>query len=579
MDIKRKPRILWVGEATFLKTGYSVYGHEVLKRLHATGKYEIAELGGYADETATERFKLPWTFYGNAPVENQSHPSYNDEAVSLYRSQNTYQFGEWRFEDVCLDFRPDIVMDIRDHWMHEFIARSPFRPHFKWLVMPTIDSAPQQEQWLATYLDADIVTTYSQFGKDCLEQETNGSIKVADITPPGADLSAFKPVEDKEKHKEECGLDPNCKIVGTVMRNQVRKLFPDLFKSFADFGRKHPDIAENTFLYAHTAWPDLGWDIPSLLRENDIGHRVLFTYVCQQPNCKYVFPSFFQGGRTTCQKCHRRTAKLPTTQSGVNNQQLAAIYNWFDVYVQYSVCEGFGMPQVEAASCGVPVMAVDYSAMQSVVKDLKGTPIDVQRMFRDANTQQWRALPDNDDFVEKLAKFLSKPTTVRRHKGREAYNQVLKKYNYDITATKWEAIIDGVELREEIETWDSPPRLNTPNTSPPRNMNPEQLVHWAVLNTWGEPDQVQSYVALRMLRDLQYGSTVGGTGGLFFNEASHLANKNVYHQFLPEHAIRQFYDMAERRNTYEKRRVGMIKVATPSFVKNKKEDINGTNKR
>jgi glycosyltransferase involved in cell wall biosynthesis len=58
--------------------------------------------------------------------------------------------------------------------------------------------------------------------------------------------------------------------------------------------------------------------------------------------------------------------------SGVNNpiseEELASIYNLFDLYIQYANSEGFGMPQLEAAQCGALVASVDYSAMSSVDK-------------------------------------------------------------------------------------------------------------------------------------------------------------------------------------------------------------------
>ena len=40
------------------------------------------------------------------------------------------------------------------------------------------------------------------------------------------------------------------------------------------------------------------------------------------------------------------------------------------------------MPQVEAACCGVPVAAVDYSAMEDVVRHTNGYPIRIKKMFR-----------------------------------------------------------------------------------------------------------------------------------------------------------------------------------------------------
>ena len=42
-----KKKVLFVSEASYLNTGYATYSREVLKRLHATGKYELAEFSIY----------------------------------------------------------------------------------------------------------------------------------------------------------------------------------------------------------------------------------------------------------------------------------------------------------------------------------------------------------------------------------------------------------------------------------------------------------------------------------------------------------------------------------------------------
>ena len=131
----RKKRILFCGEASFLNTGYATYVREMLTYLHATGKYDIAEFGAYANTEHEEARGLPWKFYGTMPSE-QSSQAIKDE----YNSKPTNQFGEFMFEHVCLDFLPDIVCDIRDFWMLDFAERSPFRPYFKWCIMPTVDA-------------------------------------------------------------------------------------------------------------------------------------------------------------------------------------------------------------------------------------------------------------------------------------------------------------------------------------------------------------------------------------------------------------------------------------------------------
>jgi len=45
--MKFKKRILFIGEASPLETGFSNYYRQLLSRLQETGKYDIAELGSY----------------------------------------------------------------------------------------------------------------------------------------------------------------------------------------------------------------------------------------------------------------------------------------------------------------------------------------------------------------------------------------------------------------------------------------------------------------------------------------------------------------------------------------------------
>jgi glycosyltransferase involved in cell wall biosynthesis len=46
---------------------------------------------------------------------------------------------------------------------------------------------------------------------------------------------------------------------------------------------------------------------------------------------------------------------------------MSAIYNAFDVLLNPSMGEGFGVPIVEAQACGVPVIVSDHSAMSELV--------------------------------------------------------------------------------------------------------------------------------------------------------------------------------------------------------------------
>ena len=246
----RKLRILWCGESSFLNTGYAVYAKELLGRLHSSGKYEIAELACYAAQNDPKIHSVPWKLYPTLPI--------NDNERHDYATSSNAQFGEWRFDDICLDFKPDVVIDIRDWWMMEYQNRSPFRKFFKWVVMPTVDSEPQQEQYISTYLGADAVFTYSDFGKRVLENDSNGNIEVLDVCSPAANFDFLKPVSNKKEHKRMFGFLENVNIVGTVMRNQRRKLYPNLISTFRKLLDDNPQLQKNTFLYIHSSYPDVG---------------------------------------------------------------------------------------------------------------------------------------------------------------------------------------------------------------------------------------------------------------------------------------------------------------------------------
>jgi len=228
---------------------------------------------------------------------------------------------------------------IRDFWMDEFVLRSPLRSNFKVIWMPTIDGAPQRKLWVDTYKQCDAIMTYSQWGKDLLEKEYD--IRVTAVASPGAELDLFKPVPDKGAHKAKHGIDPSSFIIGTVMRNQKRKLYVDLIEAFAEWLRSskkssHLDIAKKTYLYLHTSYPDVGYDIGDAIQKFKVGNKVLMTYLCSA--CGTAYPSFFSGEWAHCRRCGKLAAHPPNANHSVGRDVLASIYNIFDVYVQYSIC-------------------------------------------------------------------------------------------------------------------------------------------------------------------------------------------------------------------------------------------------
>lgn len=296
-----KKRILFVGEASFLNTGFSTYYGELIPRLVATGKYEIAEFGSYAaqnDPRVQSFIQGRWKFYGNNPTTPEEEAAFN-QPDPQQPGQNTNQFGRWKFAEVLSDFRPDIVVDIRDWWMIAYQERSPFRKYFTWLVMPTVDSIPQKEEWIATYNGANYVAAYSDFGINSLRKSSpklelrfdppgkQGFIGIDKVPGklhpvplrPGVDLETFTMRDDAAKAalKQKWGLKPDIPVILLVQRNQARKRISEVIRSFAMMKQQHPDneVVQKAILVMHTAWPDnaMSIDFPRAIARIQTGYH------------------------------------------------------------------------------------------------------------------------------------------------------------------------------------------------------------------------------------------------------------------------------------------------------------------
>jgi len=538
-----KPRILWCNESSVLKTGYATYGNEILRRLHRTQKYTLGEHAIYVHKSDPRIQNLPWTVYANLPDEG------NEKQKEIYNSTPTHQFGDWRWEDVCVDFKPHIVMDIRDFWMMSHEYRSPFRSYYNWAIMPTVDAYPQNQEWLSTYEDADAVFTYQDWSKEILEFEGSGRIKTVGAASPAAD-NAFRPM-DKDAIKKQWGLENKC-IIGTVMRNQRRKLFPDLFASFRIF--LNESQRDDIILHCHTSYPDMGWRIPDLLLRYGLTSKVTFTYKCKE--CGYSWPDFFHDIVHLCPRCNNMSASFCSVQDGLENEELAKIYNMFDLYVQYANSEGFGMPQLEAAACGVPVMAVDYSAMTDAVRKLHGQPIPLTTMSLELETGCFRAIPNNEEFIKLLKHFFGLEVGKWRELGAQARKAYEQHYSWDKTAQKWIDYFDTIDVDRYEKMWRSPPRIIEIPTEAPRGLNNKDFARWLIMTFLKDGRFINSYMEARLIRDLNYGVTAPGLSGMYFNDdsASPMFHRPNWQEFNREIAVGHFTELAKRNNMWEQKR-------------------------
>ena len=523
-----KLKILMCSEASFLSSGFGTYTKELLTRLHNTNKYTIAEFASYGFVNDPRDTSIDWIYYANAVKDN-------DPRHKEYSSKPENQFGRWRFEKVLLDFKPDVVIDIRDYWMSYYQGVSPLRKYFHWILMPTVDSAPQQKDWIDTFLGADAIFSYSDWGGNVLLEQSSNKINYINTASPGVDLQVFN-IKDKYYTRDKYGIDKTSIVIGSVMRNQKRKLIPELFYSFRKLLDKLDTHNNNIYLYLHTSYPDMGWDIPDLLMENKISNRVLFSYLCK--NCGSLFVSCFSGPQKICKNCLQNSCSFPSVTNGVTQDQLSEIYNMFDLYIQYSICEGFGMPQVEAGACGIPIATVNYSAMVDVVNKLGAFPIPIKTKFKELETQAYRVYPDNDSLINYIIDYINLPEPIRNKKRLEVRQLTEKHYDWDDTAKIWEKYLDKLSDSYRAK-WDENLGFIDTNRSIKTDSTVEKILFYCS-EYYKDLTKSGSYKMLNIMKDADYGFTQIGTNS--FNSASskniddffkvYADNNNVSEQFI-----------------------------------------------
>ncbi len=538
-----KKKILFCSEFSKLNTGYSTYTKQLLQNLYKTDKYELAEFATYGTIKDIKEAKFPWKIYANMPSENS--PEWK-----IYKQREANQFGEWRFERVLLDFKPDIVADIRDPWMFQHEFTSPYRDFYHWAIMPPIDSYPIKEDWMQMFVDADSVLLYSNWAAKVLKLESNSKAKIVATTPYGLDYNIYKSCPDKKNHRLKMGLPVDALIVGTVMRNQIRKLYPDLFEAFRKFLDTAPaNIAEKSYLYIHTSYPDKkAWEIPSLIKEYNLSKNIYCSYYCRV--CHKIFSSMFQDARTRCIHCNGNSAVFPNVKEGYTTEEMIDVYNLFDLYVQYSICEGFGMPILEAAGCGVPVANVDFSAMIDLNNNLNGYRIEVERLDRIIDSNVVRALPSNNSLINIIKTHFSKTEKERKEKSEQIRKLAIKNYSWDSISKMWEFVLDKATPAKR--QWTDKPRLFKIENTVPDKLTNQQFISWALTNVLHAPELEYKVFGADMLRDLNYGVCINN------NKIVEIDRKKILHQLA---------GIAQNKLHAEYARCGLIEMDTPDYIK------------
>ena len=201
---------------------------------------------------------------------------------------------------------------------------------YYWLPYAPIDFEPIPQVFIDRFKNSYRPIVYSQFavkemkkvGLECF------------YAPHGVETKIFKPHPSrKQEDKKWAGLDPDSFVVGMDAANkdaQDRKGFHEAMQAFVGLLDKY----ENCQLYLHAlVTPEMGGlDLLQMAKTYGIVDKCRFTL-----------------------KNH--------IWSGLCREDMAKLYNSFDVFLNPCHRAGFEIPLVEAQACGVPIIAGGWHSM------------------------------------------------------------------------------------------------------------------------------------------------------------------------------------------------------------------------
>jgi len=321
-------------------------------------------------------------------------------------------FGEDVIRQNCYSFDADLVFILKD----PFFMRHALNYPLFYLYYAPVDHAPLHPHCEAVYKRCLAVVAMSMFGRR--ELEAHG-IKVLDVIPHGYDPKVYRPVYDEER--EECkrflDVDPHCFLVGFIGRNQIRKQIDRLLLGFRRLIDNYRDVDVKLLL-----WTDVNGEVPLLPVIHSLG---LHEYV--------YWPE---------QRLYR---------IGMPEEMMWRLYNACDLVVCVSA-EGFWLPGLESAACGIPTIAPDYAA----AKELATFTVRVSDWTFNNMAGVRQPLVDLDDLAEKIVKVYDSDWEKLRRRQLER----AKGYEWSNIIPRWLKLLDKLEpeikplvVKGEVRKW------------------------------------------------------------------------------------------------------------------------------
>lgn len=377
--------IYWHSNAPWVGTGYGNQTAIFPKRLKNTLGHGITVSSFYGLSGAPRCTDDMWVF------PNGRDPYGNDVIA----------------EDAAF-LNADIVITLMDIWVLQQQVMSEVR----WVPWMPVDHDPAPPAVVEALKPAYQPIAYSKFGVQKLQEAGYQPLYV----PHGVETDVFKPADRAEMRAKHSGCLNDVFLVGIVAANKgrpSRKAFDQQIRAFAELHKRHGD----TMLYIHTEFEgeNMGENIARIVELAGVEPKAI-----AKPN----------------QYRYRRGM--------INTEQMVSLYNSFDVLMNATRGEGFGIPILEAQACGTPVIVTDFSSMPELCFSGWKVGYSDKEFTYQGSYQVLPSVPDLVDALEEAYQQNSEQRQAMRDKARAG----ALTYDADLVTTEyWKPALDAIEAR------------------------------------------------------------------------------------------------------------------------------------
>lgn len=292
--------------------------------IQALGSVVKGRTKWHGDYWDGEEWTEPYEFEGGIPI----------FPTSSKLGSNT--FGLNNLEEHLEEFRADLHFTHFDTWMAPAREKIP-NTEYPYASYVIVDHHPAPNAVVEQVMESQKTISMSKYAKAALEQKGVRS----EYIPHGVHTDVYKPLPDEEvpsemKYEDEYGsvgkMDLDERFVfGMVAANHGdRKNIPNQMEAFKMFLE---NVDEDAILYIHTEQKSArGYDLYEIQKQIGI------------PDENIKWPSE--------KKYH-----------GVGDGYMNKLYNSFDVYLNCSMGESWGLTVTEAQAAGTPTIVTNFSSM------------------------------------------------------------------------------------------------------------------------------------------------------------------------------------------------------------------------